>query len=194
MLCILCYFLFSTENKQPTVKTQALHYLVELLSGHIGPQEALNGDSCRALLLEASPGNPHANILLNDEGGSGSSQKVDVADRQDTTRYIRKPHTVTYGIPSLLLPALTFVPDDPGRISVWWWHSASSSDTSCGPASSGWSSGCGHKPSAACPNAAFPCRPPDQPWRRSCSFQTDTCPGPVSKPGKFTRSGKASLD
>lgn len=119
VLCILCYFLFSTENKQPTVKTPALHYLVELLSGHIGPQEALNGDSCRALLLEASPGNPHANILLNGEGGSGSSQQVDVADRGNTTRYIRKPHTVIYGIPSLLLPPLTFVPDDPGRISVW---------------------------------------------------------------------------
>lgn len=118
MLCILCYFLFSTENKQPTVKPPALRYLVELLSGPVGPQEALNGDGCRALLLEASPGNPHANILLNDEGGSGSPQQVDVADRGNTTRYIRKPHTVIYGIPSLLLPPLTFVPDDPGRISV----------------------------------------------------------------------------
>ena len=49
------------------------HYLIILLSCHVGPQEALDGDSCQALLLIVSPVHPHTHVLLDDNGCSGSS-------------------------------------------------------------------------------------------------------------------------
>lgn len=63
---------------------QALNYLIVLLSSHVGPQEALNSNSCRALLLVASPGRPHTHILLNDNSCSGSSQKLNITDKKKT--------------------------------------------------------------------------------------------------------------
>lgn len=62
---------------------QVGHYLIVLLSSHVGPQEALDGDSCRALLLVASSSCPHTHIPLNDNSCFGSSQQLNITDMKN---------------------------------------------------------------------------------------------------------------
>lgn len=74
------------KNTQGKLKSrlilQVSIYLVVLLSSHVGPQEALDGDCCRAQLLVACPRHPHAQIPLDDDSCSGSLQKHNIAEQE----------------------------------------------------------------------------------------------------------------
>ena len=95
--------------------SQASHYLIVQLPGHTCPEEALNSNSCRALLLVSSPGRPHANSLLNDNSCSGSSQERNITDKEIQSAHFRS--LLVENIPVLLLvyqlhsPACLVTPD-----------------------------------------------------------------------------------
>lgn len=83
--------------------------------------------------------------------------------------------------PTMIPLPLTSGPGIHGRISGWLWQRVSCASTSCVPASSGLSSGCGCKRHAACLHAVSLGTQPAQPGKISWFSRTGIYLDPIAK-------------
>lgn len=98
---------FPNEPVAPEGTPPPAGYLVVLPPSRVSPEEGLNRDGGGSLPLEASPGCPHARVLLDDHRRSASPQKRNVADDK------KKPSKTFPDIKGLPKPAAGDCPPRP---------------------------------------------------------------------------------